>query len=68
MLKIARKLSQDFKFVRIDIYVTSTGIKVGEMTFFPENCRGKFLPENADVELGKFFENSKAELPLELFE
>lgn len=68
MMSIARKLSEGFKFVRIDLYITTKGIKVGEMTFFPENCQGRFIPEKADLEIGKFFENSEREFPVELFE
>ena len=35
MTKIASKLSEDFKLVRIDLYTTQEKVYVGEMTFWP---------------------------------
>lgn len=35
LLWAARKLSQGFKYVRVDMYVLDEGIKFGEMTFTP---------------------------------
>lgn len=41
MLHISKTVSQNFKYVRVDLYLTPKGISFGEMTFFPHsgNCR-----------------------------
>ena len=53
MKNIARKLSSDFKFVRIDLYELNNEVKLGEMTFSPMNgllyCKNK----THEIELGK---------------
>jgi hypothetical protein len=36
MLEIAERLAKDFDFIRIDFYLTLSGIKVGEMTNYPD--------------------------------
>jgi len=35
MIRISEELSRGFKFVRVDLYRSSNGILVGEMTFWP---------------------------------
>lgn len=52
MLDYARRLSSCFGFVRVDFYITSEGLKLGEMTFFPGNCAERFNPESGDLEAG----------------
>lgn len=37
MIHVARNLSKPFKYVRVDLYSTSTGVKFGELTFYPRN-------------------------------
>ncbi|MBR3891584.1 MAG: glycosyl transferase [Bacilli bacterium] len=37
MFKIAKKLSEDFPFVRIDLYLCNNQIYFGEYTFFPQS-------------------------------
>lgn len=36
MLDYARKLSEDFKFVRVDFYIVGENIFLGELTFTPD--------------------------------
>lgn len=52
LLEIARKLSEDFTFVRVDLYYTNERIYFGELTFTP--CQGfeKFTPTQFDFDLG----------------
>jgi len=37
MIEVAKKLSVNFKYVRIDLYITTKGVRFGEMTFHPMN-------------------------------
>ena len=61
MLYVARKLSASFPFVRVDFYATAAGIRVGELTFFPESASGKLEPEEAEYTLGAYFSDSDGE-------
>lgn len=45
MIEIAKKLSKDFIYVRVDLYVVDEGIKFGEMTFTPAAGIGKWEQE-----------------------
>lgn len=53
MLLIASKLSENFKFVRIDLYVIVDKIYFGEITFYPGSGFGRFSPEYWNSNLGK---------------
>ena len=53
MLKLAKILSKDFYFVRVDFYTLNNKIYFGELTFHPAGGFGKFSPYNVDLELGK---------------
>lgn len=44
MLMIAKKLSQDFPFVRVDTYVVKDKVYVGELTWLPQGGTGKIEP------------------------
>ena len=54
MIEIARLLSKDFPFIRVDLYSIHDKIYFGELTFFPEAGFAKFNPESYDKELGKW--------------
>lgn len=54
LLNIAEKLSQDFPYVRVDLYVSSNKIYFGELTFRPYGGFMKFVPESFDAELGHY--------------
>lgn len=56
MLNLARKLSENTKFLRTDFYVINDKIYFGELTFYPEAGFGKFIPESIDLEIGKLLE------------
>ncbi len=53
MLRIATKLSEDFPFVRVDLYCVNKKIYFGELTFYPWSGYVKFDPEECDVLLGE---------------
>lgn len=48
MLAIARTLSAEKAYVRIDFYCVECKPYVGEITFFPASGCGKFIPEKYD--------------------
>lgn len=52
MLDLAKKLSKDTKFLRVDFYLIKGKILYGELTFFPGGGISEFYPENTDLELG----------------
>jgi len=52
MLDVARTLSEDFPFVRVDLYSIQGKIYFGEMTFYPWSGYVKFTPDSFDFELG----------------
>ena len=53
MKNIARILSSDFKFVRIDLYELNNEVKLGEMTFAPMNSNFFCKNKTHEIELGK---------------
>lgn len=64
MKEIAKKLSQGFDHVRVDLYEIDGKVYFGEMTFTSESGLGKISPEEYDYKLGelwKSFDNSKRE-------
>jgi len=56
MLEIATSLSEGMPFVRVDLYEVNAKILFGEMTFYPENCAGRFRPKSYDNKLGELLE------------
>ena len=55
MLDIAKKLSEDFLFARIDLYSLEEKIYFGEITFFPWSGYMEFEPDEFDYILGENF-------------
>ena len=53
MVKIAQKLSEDFQFVRVDLYNVDGKIYFGELTFTPASGRHPFEPLNKDLEISE---------------
>lgn len=52
MLGIAKKLSQDIPFVRVDFYLVEGIVYFGEMTFFPASGYKRFVPDEYDKKFG----------------
>lgn len=55
MLSIASKLSEDFPFVRVDLYNVGGKVYFGELTFYPWSGYVQFTPDEVDYELGNLF-------------
>ena len=53
MLAIAKKLCQDFQFVRVDLYNVDGKIYFGELTFTPASGRNPFAPLEQDLKIAK---------------
>ena len=56
MLEIARRLSNDFPFVRVDFYDVNNRVYIGEMTFYPWSGCVNFKPDDFDFKLGEMFQ------------
>lgn len=56
MLEIARQLSKDFPFVRVDFYDVNHRVYIGEMTFYPWSGCVSFKPDDFDFKLGEMFQ------------
>ncbi|MDE6019494.1 MAG: carbonic anhydrase [Ruminococcus sp.] len=55
MLSIAKILSRDFPFVRVDLYNINGRIYFGELTFYPWSGYVQFTPDSFDFQLGSYF-------------
>ncbi|MGF3215083.1 ATP-grasp fold amidoligase family protein [Facklamia sp. P12945] len=53
MIELAKNLSGNFPFVRVDFYYIKDEIIFGELTFFPLSGAGKFTPDEWDYKLGE---------------
>lgn len=64
MLEMARILSRDIPFLRVDLYEIDGRVYFGELTFTP--CAGMmpFDPPSADLEIGKMLDISKVKRSL----
>ena len=56
LIATAEKLSEDFPYVRVDLYCIKNKIYFGEMTFYPWTGYVQFDPDEFDYVLGKDFE------------
>ena len=59
MIEIAKKLSEDFDYVRVDMYNIDGKIYVGELTFCESSGFGKFTDETWDYKFGSYWEQKK---------
>lgn len=59
ILDIIDKLSEDFNFVRVDLYLLNMDIYFGELTFIPTAGYLKFKNIQDDLEWGSFIGNCK---------
>ena len=53
MVEIAKKLSKDFNFVRVDFYIIDDKVYLGELTFTPADGFQIFKNKDCDFILGK---------------
>ncbi|MBM7709277.1 ATP-grasp fold amidoligase family protein [Enterococcus lemanii] len=59
MLEVARKLSEPFPMVRVDLYEYEGEVKFGELTFYHFGGNTPFKPDEWDLYFGKYFSLSK---------
>jgi len=52
MLHIARRLSEDFQFCRVDLYLVKGKVYFGEITFYPWTGYVQCTPDKFDFVLG----------------
>lgn len=52
MISIAERLSDGFKFLRVDLYNVENKIYFGELTFYPAAGFGPLVPDEWDRKLG----------------
>ena len=58
MIELARKLSKDFNFVRVDFYEENNKVVFGELTFTPVAGFLKFNPIELDAKFGEMIESN----------
>lgn len=56
MKEVAKTLSKDFPFVRVDFYDSNEKFYVGELTFYSGSMSNSYTPDSFDYEMGSFFE------------
>ena len=56
MVEYAKKLSEPFKFVRVDFYEFNGNVLLGEMTFTPGAFGFKYANDTDNYEVGKLLE------------
>ena len=54
MINLAKKLSADFEFIRVDFYEVDEKVVFGELTLYPDNGLGLFSPKKYDGIFGKY--------------
>jgi hypothetical protein len=59
MLDIAKRLSEDFPFVRVDLYSVKNRVLFGELTYTPESGSKPFLPIKRDLEIASWINLEK---------
>ena len=53
MIKLAKKLSEPFPFVRVDFFDTKEKVYVAELTFYPGGGITPYFPESFNQEMGE---------------
>jgi hypothetical protein len=53
MIRIAETLSEDFDFIRVDLYSVNNRIYFGELTPYPAGIESNMLPEAQDWTFGR---------------
>lgn len=56
MVEVAKKLSEDFKFVRVDLYELNGKVYFGELTFSPAACVFGNFTDEFNEEMGKLLQ------------
>lgn len=53
MVEMAKRLSKDIPFVRVDFYEIDGNVYFGELIFYPAGGMGIFVPKQTDLEFGQ---------------
>lgn len=56
MIRIAKKLSSEFPFVRVDLYDLEGKVYFGELTFTPADGMDDYLPKKWDKKMGDMYD------------
>lgn len=56
MIKTAEKISENIDFIRVDLYSIGNKIYFGELTVYPENGFGIFVPSKFDLIFGEYWD------------
>ncbi len=59
LIKTATRLSEEFPFVRVDLYDFDGSVLFGEMTFTPMGCRNYYFSEEGQIQMGKWLDIKK---------
>lgn len=65
MLRISRRLSEDFRFVRVDLYALGGKIYFSELTFTPAHCVFPYFTERFNRKMGELLTLDAAQPPQE---
>lgn len=57
-INVAEKLSKEFDFIRVDLFLLKNRVCFGELTNYPGNGFAKFEPASFDEKLGRFWKLS----------
>src|SRR5689334_23056726 len=60
MIGIAKKLSEPFGFIRVDLYSNNNRIYVGELTHCPGNAMNPFIPVDAETIASEIIFNNRS--------
>jgi len=58
LVSLAEQVSKPFDFVRVDMFATKDGPRIGELTFFSQSGQGLFSKDKYDYEFGHFFDET----------
>jgi glutathione synthase/RimK-type ligase-like ATP-grasp enzyme len=67
MITVAKRLSQNLPFVRIDLYEEQQQVFFGEMTFYPQNGLSSFYPTRYEREFGDLINLNNIKKPKKKF-
>ena len=62
MLHLAKRLSEGFKYVRVDLYESNEKVYFGELTFTPASGMMKFNPDEWDYRLGEMWDTHSEQI------
>ena len=56
MVEIAERVSQDFSSLRVDFFMTSNGLRIGELTPYTDGGMARWDPPELDEKLGQLWD------------